>query len=160
MGERNHSGEQGVFDLRQMLDRCVASASAVIISSVAVIVGVTAVSAGPTATAGAVTAAGIDVSARAGLSAGPGILWESDADQTRDLDEIAASGAKWINIDIDWNHIQDDGPTVWRWNAATDRVVLNARARPQHHRHRRVQPHLGAHGGLPAGEPALPRREP
>ena len=114
--------------MRRLLDRCVASASVAVISSVGIIAGITAVSAGPTATAGAVTAAGIDVSARAGLSAGPGILWESDADQTRDLDEIAASGAKWINIDIDWNHIQGDGPNVWRWNAATDRVVLNARA--------------------------------
>jgi hypothetical protein len=39
---------------------------------------------------------------------------------------IAASGAKWINLDIDWNHIQYDGPTTWRWNVATDRVVLTA----------------------------------
>jgi|GEM_PF-1728483 hypothetical protein len=112
--------------MRRTTGHRVASALAAM-SMVAVgFVGLTG-SASPSA--GAVTATGTDIAQRAGLSAGPGILWESDADQARDLDAIAASGAKWINIDIDWNSIQYDGPTVWRWNLATDRVVLNARAR-------------------------------
>ena len=76
--------------------------------------------------AGAITASATDVAARAGMSAGPGILWESDADQNADLDAIAASGAKWLTLDVDWNHIQYDGPTTWRWNVATDRVILRA----------------------------------
>ena len=115
--------------MRRISGRRVASASVITILSLAAVVGVPTVMGGRGSTAGAVAAAGTDVAQRAGLSAGPGILWESDADQTRDLDAIAASGAKWINLDIDWNHIQYDGPSTWRWNAATDRVVLNARAR-------------------------------
>ncbi len=114
--------------MRRLLGRCVASASVAIIS-ISGVVGLDSLPGAPVATAGAVSAAGTDVAQRAGLSAGPEILWASDAEQTRDLDEVAASGAKWINIDIDWNHIQYDGPTTWRWNAATDRIVLNARAR-------------------------------
>ena len=94
-----------------------------------VVVGLIAVTGSVSPSAGAVTASGTDIAQRAGLSAGPGILWESDTDQGRDLDAIAASGAKWINLDIDWNSIQYDSPTTWRWNVATDRVVLNARAR-------------------------------
>jgi hypothetical protein len=70
-----------------------------------------------------------DIGARAGISVGSGVLWESDAQQAADLDAIAASGAKWFAFDLDWNHIQYDGPNNWHWNAATDRLVLAARAR-------------------------------
>ncbi len=112
--------------MRRALGCRVASAAAAMIIVVAAVAAVDVTS---RATAGAVSASGADIAQRAGLSAGPGILWESDADQAADLDAIAASGAKWINLDIDWNHIQYDGPTTWSWNAATDRVVLNARAR-------------------------------
>ncbi len=70
-----------------------------------------------------------DAAARAGIATGSEILWESDADQLRDLDAIAAAGAKWIRFDVDWNHIQHGGPNVWNWHHATDRLVLNARAR-------------------------------
>ena len=70
-----------------------------------------------------------EVASRAGMSVGPTILWESDAQQAADLDAVKASGATWLTFDLDWNHIQYDGPDTWRWNAATDRVVLNARQR-------------------------------
>ena len=112
--------------MRRTTGHRVASALAAMIM---VAVGFTAVTGSASPSAGAVTAAGTDIAQRAGLSAGPRILWESDADQARDLDAIAASGAKWINLDIDWNSIQYEGPTTWHWNVATDRVVLNARAR-------------------------------
>ncbi len=112
--------------MRRAMGRRVATA---MVTTIMVMAAVSAVTLSTRSTAGAVSAAGSDIAQRAGLSAGPGILWESDADQAADLDAIAASGAKWINIDIDWNSIQYDGPTTWRWNVATDRVVLAARAR-------------------------------
>src|SRR4051812_31237053 len=54
-----------------------------------------------------------DIGARAGISVGSGVLWESDAQQAADLDAIAASGAKWFAFDLDWNHIQYEGPNAW-----------------------------------------------
>ena len=77
---------------------------------------------------GAATPGG-SVARRAGVSGGSTILWESDADQARELDAIAATGAKWFELDVDWNHIQYEGPGAWHWNAATDRLVTAARAR-------------------------------
>lgn len=68
------------------------------------------------------------VAARAGLAPGPEILWENDANQTADLQSIADSGARWLTLDVDWNSIQGDGPTSFRWDRAMDRAVLNARA--------------------------------
>ncbi len=72
---------------------------------------------------------GAVVAARAGVAPGPDILWESDADLNRDLDAIARTGAKWIPIDVDWNSIQGDGPTSFRWDRGLDRAVIAARAR-------------------------------
>lgn len=74
------------------------------------------------------TVSGADVAARAGMSAGPELLWESDAEQNADLAGIVASGATWVAIDVDWNSIQGDGPFSFRWDRAMDRVALNARA--------------------------------
>jgi hypothetical protein len=74
------------------------------------------------------TVSGSDLAARAGLAAGVEVLWESDADQNADFAAIAATGAKWTTLDIDWNSIQGDGPDSFRWDRATDRAVLNARA--------------------------------
>ncbi len=71
---------------------------------------------------------GSEVALRAGMSAGPELLWESDAEQNADLAGIQNSGVHWITIDIDWNSIQGDGPSSFRWDRATDRVVTNARA--------------------------------
>ncbi len=106
----------------------VASAVLCVIVGAAVAVTISVGAATPPR-AGAVTASAADVAARAGMSAGPGILWESDADQIADLDAIAASGATWLTLDIDWNHIQYAGPNTWNWNVATDRAVLRARER-------------------------------
>ena len=72
---------------------------------------------------------GATIAARAGLAPGPGILWESDAELNADLDAIKNSGAKWVPIDVDWNSIQGDGPTSFRWDRGLDRAVLAARAR-------------------------------
>jgi hypothetical protein len=66
---------------------------------------------------------------RAGFNPGSGILWMNDADRQRELDAMAATGARWIALDFDWNSIQGDGPTSFRWDRATDTVVRQARAR-------------------------------
>jgi len=74
------------------------------------------------------TAADNWVASRAGIAPGSEILWESDADLARDLDAIVAAGATRVGLDIDWNSIQDAGPSSYWWHA-TDRVVLAARQR-------------------------------
>ncbi len=71
---------------------------------------------------------GSTIGSRAGLAPGWQVLWQSDAAQTAEYDAVAASGAEWTTLDIDWNHIQDAGPTTWKWNVATDRAALNASA--------------------------------
>ena len=112
--------------MRRIPGRRVASAVVVIIV-VAIGMPATNVVAGQPAAAVAIST--IDVGARAGIDAGPTVLWESDADQAATLDAIAASGGKWMSLDIDWNHIQYDNRDTWRWNAATDRAVLASRER-------------------------------
>ncbi len=112
--------------MRRHARRRVASAVASVILFSA---GVTVASGAPAPASGVVAATPTEVAARAGMSVGPTILWASDAQQAADLDAVKASGATWITLDIDWNHIQYDSRTTWRWNAATDRVVLNARQR-------------------------------
>src|SRR4051812_26166390 len=69
---------------------------------------------------------GATVGARAGVATGWQTLWASDAQQNADYAGVAASGALWTTLDIDWNHIQDSGPNTWKWNLATDRAVLAA----------------------------------
>jgi hypothetical protein len=66
---------------------------------------------------------------RAGFNPGSGILWMNDTDRRRELDAMAATGARWIALDFDWNSIQGDGPTSFRWDRSTDTVVREARAR-------------------------------
>jgi hypothetical protein len=66
---------------------------------------------------------------RAGFNPGSGILWMDDADRQRDLDAMAATGARWIALDFDWNSIQGDGPDSFRWDRSTDTVVSEAHAR-------------------------------
>ena len=70
-----------------------------------------------------------ELAARAGFNPGSGILWMNDADRRRELDAMAATGARWIAIDFDWNSIQGDGPASFRWDRSTDTVVREARAR-------------------------------
>ena len=75
---------------------------------------------------GTQSTAGSTIGQRAGLATGWQTLWASDADQDADYAGVASSGATWTTLDIDWNHIQDNGPTTWKWNLATDRAVLSA----------------------------------
>src|SRR6478752_7340869 len=110
--------------MRRILGRRVAIAATVISTLAVAVPAVT----GASATAGAVTTGPSDAANRAGMTTGPETLWESDADQNADYAAVAASGATWTTIDFDWNHIQSDGRDSWRWNAATDRAVLSARA--------------------------------
>jgi hypothetical protein len=75
----------------------------------------------------AVAHAATPLGPRAGVNAGSQILWVSDQERRADLNFIAATGAKWFTLDIDWASIQ---PTRNSWNwSYTDRVVREARAR-------------------------------
>jgi hypothetical protein len=65
---------------------------------------------------------------RAGVATGWQTLWASDTQQNADYAGVEASGASWTTLDIDWNSIQSDGPSTWKWNIATDRAVLAATA--------------------------------
>ncbi|MGZ4794611.1 MAG: hypothetical protein ACXVLO_01615 [Acidimicrobiia bacterium] len=66
---------------------------------------------------------------RAGFNPGSTILWMDDEDRQRELDAMAATGARWIALDFDWASIQGDGPDSFRWDRSTDTVVREARAR-------------------------------
>jgi hypothetical protein len=79
-------------------------------------------------TPGVDSAGGTTIADRIGVAPGATILWASDAEVTQTLDAIANTGVHWITLDIDWNSIQSGGPNSWWWEA-TDRVVLQARAR-------------------------------
>ncbi len=72
--------------------------------------------------------AGSTIGARSGVSTGWQTLWASDAEQNADYAGVAASGARWTTLDVDWNHIQDRDRDTWKWNIATDRAVLAAKA--------------------------------
>jgi hypothetical protein len=63
----------------------------------------------------------------AGFSASAQMLWESDSELNRELDEMARSGAKWLRIDFNWPSVQPT-PTSWNWQA-TDRIVQEASSR-------------------------------
>ncbi len=78
----------------------------------------------PAAAAGTASSVGDQV----GVDAGSGILWEDDAARQADLDAIAATGAKWFSVDVDWNSVQNNGPFEFDWQV-TDRVVREAHAR-------------------------------
>jgi hypothetical protein len=71
---------------------------------------------------------GSHVAGRAGIAPGVGILTGSEIEQAATLDAIAATGARWTTLDIDWGAIQAGGPTSWRWEF-TDRIVLNMHLR-------------------------------
>jgi hypothetical protein len=73
------------------------------------------------------TTAGPGMVGGAGFSEGSSILWDSDADLARRLDGIAASGATWLRVDVDWSVIEpSQGSYSW---SVVDRVVNGARAR-------------------------------
>ncbi len=65
---------------------------------------------------------------RTGIAAGSAILWANDVDRNHELDAIAATGARWFTVDVDWNSIQGAGQGTFWWDA-TDRLVTEARAR-------------------------------
>ncbi len=64
---------------------------------------------------------------QAGFSPGASFLWESPADQARDLDNMAATGAKWLRLDFPWPSVQPS-PTQWNF-APFDKVISLAKAR-------------------------------
>jgi len=100
--------------------RVASAACLIVVLSVPVLAGCT-----PTIT---VQSSGSTIGERSGVATGWQTLWASDAQQNADYAGVAASGASWTTLDIDWNHIQYDGPNTWNWNVATDRAVLAATA--------------------------------
>jgi polysaccharide biosynthesis protein PslG len=74
-----------------------------------------------------VASAGAATGDNLGASAGHMVLWEPEAERQADINFIAASGAKWFAVDIDWASIEHQRGK-YRW-AATDRVILTAKAR-------------------------------
>jgi hypothetical protein len=63
----------------------------------------------------------------AGFAEGAGLLWGSDAELAQRLDGIAATGAEYIRVDIDWS-VAQPGPASWNWGPI-DRVVRASRDR-------------------------------
>jgi hypothetical protein len=66
-----------------------------------------------------------------GFATGAQFLWESQADQARDLDNIASTGAKWLRLDLPWPSIQQTAttpPASWNWGPF-DKIISMARAR-------------------------------
>lgn len=62
-----------------------------------------------------------------GFSTGANFLWESPADQARDLDLMASTGAKWLRLDFPWPSIQPTA-TTWNWGPF-DSIVSLARSK-------------------------------
>src|SRR4051794_21064835 len=79
------------------------------------------------ASASASEAAGT-IGSQGGFAAGGWVLlWGSDAELARDLDAIAATGAKWVRFDFDWASAEpSQGDFDW---GPIDRVVSAVRAR-------------------------------
>jgi polysaccharide biosynthesis protein PslG len=66
---------------------------------------------------------------RAGFAHGYELVHlDSDADVARDLDAMAATGARWLRAVIDWSLVEGGGRGAFDW-PATDRIVRGARAR-------------------------------
>lgn len=63
----------------------------------------------------------------AGFSPGGPFLWSSDSDLARDLDAMAASGARWLRVDFDWPSTQPT-KTSFNWSNL-DRIVRGAHQR-------------------------------
>ncbi len=57
----------------------------------------------------------VDLGARSGFAAGGEILAADDATQNRELDAMAATGARWVRIEINWSLVQPSGPSSWSW---------------------------------------------
>jgi hypothetical protein len=65
-----------------------------------------------------------------GFSPGGGLVWESDADLSRDLDNAASTGAKWIRVDVNWTGVESS-PGQFRWGYV-DRAVNAVQSRGMH----------------------------
>jgi polysaccharide biosynthesis protein PslG len=65
---------------------------------------------------------------RAGFAEGSSLMGRSDAALTAELDGIAATGAAWLRVDINWHAVQLNGPQAYDW-WHVDRVIQAARAR-------------------------------
>lgn len=76
-------------------------------------------------TAAAADSAAPPVGERVGIGASSRLLWEDDVSRQTELDAIAATGARWTSVDVDWPSIQPDGPDAYDWSV-TDRVVREA----------------------------------
>jgi hypothetical protein len=67
------------------------------------------------------------IGASAGFAEGDRLLWRSDADLDRELDGIAATGARWLRVDVDWSVVERQ-QSVYDWQVI-DRVIFRARDR-------------------------------
>ena len=115
-----------------------------------------------TASNAAVKPVAVPLRERTGISAGSSILWERRRrSRSRKLQAIADSGARWFEIDIDWNSIQAGGQDSFDWDA-TDR------GRPRRPAPAACKilgmvgysPGLGPPGELPAQHRQVPAGEP
>jgi hypothetical protein len=63
-----------------------------------------------------------------GFAVGGAIQNEDATTLGRDLDSLASAHGRWVRFDINWNSIQNGGPSSYDW-APIDKVVNGARAR-------------------------------
>ncbi|GGF32450.1 hypothetical protein GCM10007298_30420 [Williamsia phyllosphaerae] len=73
------------------------------------------------------SAAPLAPSAGYGFSGGADLLALSQGDLNRELDAVAATGARWLRVGVDRSQIET-GPGVYNWSTS-DRVINAARAR-------------------------------
>jgi hypothetical protein len=64
---------------------------------------------------------GVVPARQVGFSGGGGLMWETDADLSRDLDTAASTGAKWIRLDVNWTGVEPT-PGTFKWTYV-DRAV-------------------------------------
>lgn len=64
----------------------------------------------------------------AGFATGSALLGRPLVEIERDLDGIAATGVRWLRVDVDWSFVQHHGPDEWDWSRV-DTVVREAVAR-------------------------------
>lgn len=64
----------------------------------------------------------------AGISAGGGLQYLTDADRTSYFDSLEELGVEWVRFDFAWWDIQQDGPSSYSWSKY-DAVVTEAQSR-------------------------------
>ncbi|MCT9082299.1 cellulase family glycosylhydrolase [Streptomyces fulvoviolaceus] len=65
---------------------------------------------------------------RFGLAFGDTLMWMTDAERAKALDDAEELGVKWLRVDLSWRNIQPDYSTQYLWERF-DRVVDAAGAR-------------------------------